>query len=184
MKIEQLKNRLLRFFSWEESHEDIVLDHRIAELYSEIREWELNNLPKLSQGFEERVLAHLSDIHPDESSWKDRWIPSFLESRPIQYGMTFGMVCLLAVVVIGRSQSSFLEDDTDTAGVIIKNTQYLDQPSSVEYADSYHRRVFVDSVRKKEGSLETLSNLENYFNATGKKGVAREIRYFIQEVSH
>lgn len=183
MKTNNMKTFLRRFLSWEETQEDIVLEHRLTSLFREIRTWEHENFPKLSAGFDDRLLAQLKDITTDEPSLKSRIFPAFLENRSIQYGLSFAMASILAVVLIGRSQTSFLEYDEDSAGVVIENTQYLNQPSSVEYADSYHRRVFLDSTKNQKGTVETLTNLENYFIATGKRGVASEIRYFIQEVN-
>lgn len=182
MKIEIMKDRLRRLFSWEESREDLILDHRLTAFYKEWKSWDEAHLPTLSEGFDERLMSHLKDIRQAEESFSNKWFPAFLESRSIQYGISFAMACILAVVLIGRSSNSFMEENDETAGVVIKNTQYLDQPSSAEYADSYHRRVFLESVQKKEGAMETLHGLETYFNATGKKGVAGEIRSFILEV--
>jgi hypothetical protein len=183
LKINNLKNYMRRLFSWEETREDLILEHRLTELYREVRKWEMNHAPNISSGFEDRLFANLKDVSMEEPSWNSRVIPAFLENRSIQYGLSFAMASILAVVLIGRSQTSFLEDNNESAGVVIENTQYLNQPSSVEYADSYHRRVFLESTRNQKGSVETLSNLESYFIATGKNGVASEIRYFIQEVN-
>jgi hypothetical protein len=57
----------------------------------------------------------------------------------------------------------------------------LDKPSSVEYADSYHKRVFLEQMKQDPKGIETLSKLEAYYLSTGKQSVANEIRTFIEE---
>lgn len=175
--------RLRRLFSWEESREDLLLEHKLVDLYSHLREWEEENAPRMSVGFEERVMEHLREIEIDSPTWKDKIIPRFLENRPVQYGLTIAMASILAVVMITRSQSNQTEVMMDTASVIINNTSYLDRPSSVEYADSFHRRVLIDSIRQETQSVDVLTKLETYYRATGKNAVASEIRYFIEEVN-
>lgn len=174
--------RIKRLFAWEESPEDIVLDHKLVDLYSQLRNWEEKNFPRLSNQFESRVLEHLKNANFEEPTWKEKFLPSFLENRPVQYGLSFAMATLLAVVLISRSQVAVSETMAESTGVIIDNTSYLDRPSSVEYADSFHRRVFLDSIRGEAQSSDVLSKLENYFRATGKNAVASEIRFIIDEV--
>lgn len=171
-----------RLFSWEETPEDIVLDHKLVDLYSQLRYWEEKNLPSLSSQFESRVLEHLKNVSFEEPTWREKFIPNFLENRPVQYGLSFAMATLLAVVLISRSQPVVSETMAESTGVVIDNTSYLDRPSSVEYADSFHRRVFLDSIKGQVQSTDVLSKLEDYFRATGKNAVASEIRFFIDEV--
>jgi hypothetical protein len=175
--------RMRRMFSWEETPEDIALDHKLVDLFSRLRCWEEKNSPCLSNRFESRVLEHLKEISMEEPSWREKFIPSFIENRPVQYGLSFAMATLLAVVLISRGQGTVSESIAESTGVIIDNTSYLDRPSSVEYADSFHRRVFLDSIREDANSSDVLRKLEAYYRATGKNGVASEIRFFIDEVS-
>ncbi|WCL50478.1 hypothetical protein [Leptospira sp. GIMC2001] len=175
--------RLRELISREEKSEDLVLEHKLVDLFSQLRKWEDSNAPKLSVAFDERVLAHLKTVEIDNPSWKEKVLPYLLENKPMQYGLSVAMASVLAVVLISRSASPVTETIAESAGVIIENTSYLDRPSSIEYADSYHKRVFLDQVKQDPKSLETLNRLENYYISTGRKSVASEIRTIIEEAS-
>ncbi len=185
MKVSDFIEEFKRYFSWEESREDIILDHRLTTLYSEIRTWEEEQGIRLPKEFETRLMSKLEESSREcESSFSlSRWFVDFLMNRRVQYGMSLAMVSLLAVVLFTRFNSQFTEDVEDTAGVIIKNTDYLNRPSSVEYADSFHQRKFIEATRSQEGAIETLRHLEAYFLSTGRVGVASEIRFLIQEAT-
>ena len=173
--------KLQEFLQNSETQEDIQLEHKLVDLFSQMRKIEESNPIQLSPNFDERVFNCICQIKVDNPNWKERILPLILEYRPIQYGLTFAMASILAVVLISRSTGSDSQIISDSAGVVIENTSYLDKPSSVDYADSYHKRMFLEELKKDPKSIDTLTKLESYYLSTEKKGVANEIHYFIEE---
>lgn len=178
-----LLERIKGLFSRVESHEDIILEHQLVDLFTQIRKWEETHAPRLSNSFNDRVYETLKSVEIDHPSWRERVVPFLLENRPVQYGLSVAMASILAVVLISQNRGNGPSNQiVESAGVIIDNTQYLDRPSSVEYADTYHRRMFLESVKRDPNLIDTLSKLEAYYLSTGKKSLATEIRGFMEEV--
>lgn len=180
--LEQLLNYWKHYFSWEESREDILLDHRLTSLYCEIREWEMKFGPRLSEDFNIRLESILNSMSDERDKKPHSWLESFIQNRKLQYGMAFTTAALLLSVLVGRWMAPSNENIPDTAGVIIDNSSYLNQSSYVEYSDSYYRRVLIDKLKKEENSLKSLHELEKYYLATGRNGLANEIHFIIQEL--
>jgi len=177
----KLFSKLKELIQRKELEEDIVLEHKLVDLFCQVRKWEEKNPVRLSTSFDERVFENIKNIEIDNPNWKERILPYFLENRPMQYGLTVALASVLAVVMISRTGSTVPQSLSDSAGVIIDNTSYLDKPSSVEYADSYHKRVFLEQIKEDPKGVDTLSKLEAYYLSTGKKSVANEIHNFIEE---
>ncbi len=173
--------KLQEFFHSSETQEDIVLEHKLVDLFCQLRKIEESHPIQLSSNFDERVYNCICEMKIDHPNWKNRILPFILEYRPVQYGLTFAMASILAIVLISRSTNSNSQSISDSAGVIIENTSYLDKPSSIDYADSYHKRLLLEEIKKDPKSIDTLTKLESYYLSTEKKGVANEIHYFIEE---
>jgi hypothetical protein len=177
----KLFSKIREILQRREVEEDIILEHKLVDLFCQVRKWEEKNPIKLSTSFDERVFENIKNLEIVNPNWKERILPYFLENKPMQYGITVALASVLAVVMISRSGTSVPQSLSDSAGVIIDNTSYLDKPSSVEYADSYHKRVFLEQMKQDPKGIETLSKLEAYYLSTGKQSVANEIRTFIEE---
>ncbi|GBF49644.1 hypothetical protein LPTSP4_11600 [Leptospira ryugenii] len=176
-----LRIRYPQFFT--ESKESVVLDNCLCSSFREKRQKEETILPRMSQDFDTRLLALLREekIAPidEQISFVRRW----LENRNLQYSVSFAMVLTLALVLVSRysSQESRLPD---TAGVVLENSSYLNEPTSMELSDSHHKRVFVDSLKRDPASIQGLKGLEVYYQKTGRGSAAEEVRLLIESAEN
>lgn len=160
--------------------ESVVLESHLCNLFTELRKKEETIMPRMSSDFDTR-LANLLQSERIESPSANRFlfIKNVLENRNLQY--SFSTVMLLSLVIVFASRYSSTETKlNDSAGVVIDNTSYLNEPTSIDLSAGSQKQEFINRLKTEPTSISGLKELETYYLNTGRGSAAEEIHYLIE----
>jgi hypothetical protein len=161
-----------------ESKESVVLDHCLCNVFSEKRKKVETILPRMSEDFDKRLLNLLENekIENVESSYSV--VRSLFDNRKLQYSFSAVMVLTLTFVMVGKVNKSETRIN-ESAGVILENSSYLNEPTSIDLSENYQKKILVDHIKNDPASIYGLKELELYYQKTGRGSAAEEVHYLI-----
>ena len=171
-----LQARYPELFS--ESKENVKLENSICCMFSEKRKKEETIMPRLSEDFDKRLFNLLQNEKITPSSERESILRNLFENRNIQYSFSAVMILSLTFVMVSRyskNESTLPE----SAGVVLENSSYLNEPTSIDLSESYQRKILVDHIRKEPASIQGLKELETYYHKTGRESAADEVHFLI-----
>ncbi|TGL58165.1 hypothetical protein EHQ58_12355 [Leptospira ognonensis] len=166
-----------------ESHESVVVENCLCSMFSEKRKKEETILPRMSDDFDTRLMNLLQNEKIEQAPETFSTLRNLVENRNLQYSFSAVLVITLAFVSVSRlnkNESSLQE----SAGVVLENTSYLNEPASIDLSDNYQRKALIDHIKKEPGSIGGLRELELYYEKTGRGTAAKEIHYLIGEAEN
>lgn len=168
--------------NWEsDDHESRVLEVKLQSLSYEFRSHREKHEPKLSHDFNTRLLEQLKSIKPEQKP-ATSFLPEFFFQRKVQYAFSFALLTILALTVSLKWKDQPVVEK-DVAKVVIENSEYWNQNSSANFANTKENDSMVNYIKKNPKSIDTLLNLEHYFYSTGKTGAAMEIQRILEQTS-
>ncbi|MCZ8157987.1 MAG: hypothetical protein O9264_17835 [Leptospira sp.] len=132
----------------------------------------------MSEDFDKRLLNLLENekIENVESSYSV--VRSLFENRKLQYSFSAVMVLTLTFVMVGKVNKSETRIN-ESAGVILENSSYLNEPTSIDLSENYQKKILVDHIKNDPASIYGLKELELYYQKTGRGSAAEEVHYLI-----
>ncbi|TGN20186.1 LIMLP_12425 family protein [Leptospira idonii] len=160
--------------------ESVVLESRLCNLFSEVRKKEDTIMPRMSNDFDTRLANLLQNEKLEPlSSPSYSALRNILENKRFQYSFSAAMLVSLVFVMVSR-YSPGESNSLDSAGVVLDNTSYLNEPTSIDFSNRDQTKVLVDRLKNEPASIHGLKELEAYYSQTGRGNVAEEIHYLIE----
>ncbi len=166
-----------------ESRETVIVENCLCSMFSEKRKKEETILPRMSEDFDKRLLNLLQNEKLEQSPETYSSLRNLFENRNLQYSFSAVLLVTLTFVTLtrmGKNESTIPE----SAGVILENSSYLNEPASIDLSENYQRKVLIDHIRKEPTSIEGLRELELYYQKTGRGSAADEVHYLINEAEN
>jgi len=152
-------------------------------MFSEKKKKEETILPRMSDDFDKRLMILLQNEKIEQPAETFSTLRNLFENRNLQYSFSAVLVITLAFVTVSRlnKNESTLNE---SAGVVLENTSYLNEPASIDLSENYQRKILIDHIKKEPGSIGGLRELELYYQKTGRGSAADEVHFLINEAEN
>ncbi|XDD55940.1 hypothetical protein AB3N62_10685 [Leptospira sp. WS4.C2] len=166
-----------------EETDNVVLENKICSLFQHVKVKEDTILPRMSKDFDTRLLNLLESVSFDKPSQKiSLTFRDLIENRTVQYSFSAVMALSLVFVLVSRTSQEQTFSGNDSAGVVIEQNNYQNEPTSIDLGESYQKRELLDHLRSAPGAVYGLRELELYYEKTGRDSAADELRLLIESV--
>jgi hypothetical protein len=152
-------------------------------MFSEKRKKEETILPRMSDDFDKRLMNLLQNEKLEQSPDTFSSLRNLFENRNLQYSFSAVLVVTLTFVMVSRYNKGE-STITESAGVVLENSSYLNEPASIDLSENRERKTLIDHIKSEPGSVKGLRELEQYYQKTGRGSAAEEVHFLIEQAEN